>query len=424
MSLLNDMLRDLSHTQKNVENMPVSALEVQQSEQRQLLNQSSVIKTEPGKLWPSVAVFLVVLMSLWAWKQGAWQAKDEQNVESAPAVNDRSLAAQGDALVGAAVTPENMKINTVPANVFQSVTSEPIDPAMVLNERLAALETAITKLSSAVEESPLLTSDNAVTRYPGTEHVAAENVSTETLAVVTEQQASVRIRDPFVPDEQSNQTEHQTVDVGKSISATVADNSIPAGAHLSVKPNPVFMDQREAERGRQLAEQGQTSDAIIALQAFIANAQTPNESTRALLDIFTEQENVVAIENLLAQAEYLSLLDKQFYAAKVAIIQQHEDQAIKLLEARVTEAEEREAYRALLAGLYQRAGKYAEAATAYRRLLGSFGDKPSYWLGLALAQDSLSQRQTARQAYLRVAEYADLQPEVRAYIQQRLLALQ
>lgn len=65
MSLLNDMLRDLSHSQRNVEARSVSALELQQDEQRELLNQSSVIKSEPGKLWPSMAVFIGVFIILW-----------------------------------------------------------------------------------------------------------------------------------------------------------------------------------------------------------------------------------------------------------------------------------------------------------------------------------------------------------------------
>lgn len=439
MSLLNDMLRDLSHTQKNAEVISVTALELERDEQRELLNQSSVIKPEPGKLWPSAAVFLCVLMVLWAWKQGIWQAKNEHAVDIVPAVADRSTVVQGDDLVEVAVPQEHTQVNTVPANVLQSTPSESVisplqdnfdvvspiaesaDSAVVLNERLASLETAITKLSSVVEESQIKASDNIAIESTETENIAADNVPEDVSAVAAEQQTSVSIRDPFTSGQNLDQQQTQT---NNRSAVVAAEKTIPTNAHLSVTPNPEFLDQRQAEQGRQLAAQGQPSDAIIALQAFIAKAQSPQESTRALLDIFVEQENIAAIETLLLQADYLNPLDKQFYSAKAAIIQQREDRAIELLEAQVTEAEEQESYRALLAGLYQRAGRYSEAASAYRRLLGSFGEKPSYWLGFALAQDSLSQRQTARQAYLRLAEYPDLQPEVRAYIQQRLVALQ
>jgi MSHA biogenesis protein MshN len=67
---------------------------------------------------------------------------------------------------------------------------------------------------------------------------------------------------------------------------------------------------------------------------------------------------------------------------------------------------------------------YLKAANHYRRLLSVFGDKPAYWLGFALSQDALNQSKVAAQAYQRVNQYADLQPQVRTYVQQRITALQ
>lgn len=414
MSLLNDMLRDLSHTQKSVEHASVSTLELQDSEQRELLNQSSVIKPEPGKVWPSVATFFCVLLLLWVWKSAVSEGGAERALEGVPADSAAPLVETSATLPRA-----------VDAQDTASPSADAINSSATLNDRLASLETAITKLSSAMEESQRAANGSAKLVLDEAEPVAAEASSLQATAVIAEPVNSVSIRDPFLPSQNVDQLNVQKPTTAEKVSFAETDaNPQPANLHLSVTRNAESQDQRQAEQARQLVAQGQFSDAIIALQAFIAKTQVSQESTRVLLDIFVEQENVAAIEALLSHADYLNQLDKQFYSAKVAIIQQREDRAIELLEAQATEAEEREAYRALLAGLYQRAGKYAEAANAYRRMLGSFGEKPSYWLGFALAQDSLSQRQTARQAYLRVAEYADLQPEVRAYIQQRLLALQ
>ncbi len=414
MSLLNDMLRDLSHTQKSVEHASVSTLELQDSEQRELLNQSSVIKPEPGKVWPSVATFFCVLLLLWVWKSAVSEEGAERALEGVPADSAAPLVETSAKLPRA-----------VDAQDAASPGADAINSSATLNDRLASLETAITKLSSAMEESQHAANDRAKVVLDEAEPVAAEASSLQATAAIAEPVNSVSIRDPFLPPQNVDQLNVQKPTTAEKVSFAETDaNPQPANLHLSVTRNAESQDQRQAEQARQLVAQGQFSDAIIALQAFIAKTHVSQESTRVLLDIFVEQENVAAIEALLSHADYLNQLDKQFYSAKVAIIQQREDRAIELLEAQAAEAEEREAYRALLAGLYQRAGKYAEAANAYRRMLGSFGEKPSYWLGFALAQDSLSQRQTARQAYLRVAEYADLQPEVRAYIQQRLLALQ
>lgn len=443
MSLLNDMLRDLSHTQKSVEHASVSTLELQDSEQRELLNQSSVIKPEPGKVWPSVATFFCVLLVLWVCKSAVSEEGAERALEGVPADSAASLVETSAKLPRAVDAQDAASVNPALVESGQpdgsysvvdhtrttadtaSPSADAINSSATLNDRLASLETAITKLSSAMEESQRAANGSAKVVLDEAEPVAAEASSLQATAVIAEPVNSVSIRDPFLPSQNVDQLNVQKPTTAEKVSFAETDaNPQPANLHLSVTRNAESQDQRQAEQARQLVAQGQFSDAIIALQAFIAKTQVSQESTRVLLDIFVEQENVSAIEALLSHADYLNQLDKQFYSAKVAIIQQREDRAIELLEAQATEAEEREAYRALLAGLYQRAGKYAEAANAYRRMLGSFGEKPSYWLGFALAQDSLSQRQTARQAYLRVAEYADLQPEVRAYIQQRLLALQ
>lgn len=407
MSLLNDMLRDLSATQKPADRMGDTAVELDLNarEQRELLHQSSVIKPMPGTLLPSLAVFVVVLVLLVAWRQGFWLPA---NPLSASERVPESASAAGAGLNTTITTPELPAPGTAidqPATAAQQdsdINAQAIVPEQkenVLDERLAALESAITRLSTAVEESNTATAETTAV-IPAEDQAEIESVS---------------IRDPFAPATNSSVSGQPE---------TVQNEVIPADAHLSIAPNPVALDQRQAEQARQLLAQGLASDAIISLQAFIAGATAPRESAKVLLDIFSSQENALAINNFLAAADYLSPVEQHFYAAKVAIIQQREADAIQLLEEQLPEANDQENYRALLAGLYQRAGKFQEATTMYRRLLTSAGNKPAYWLGFALAQDSLNQTQTARQAYLRLAEYADLQPQVRTYIQQRLAALQ
>jgi DNA-binding SARP family transcriptional activator len=234
------------------------------------------------------------------------------------------------------------------------------------------------------------------------ENIANELSEQEQAEVLADKQLqSVRIQEPFVSPH---------VEQGES--------------HLSIAPNAKWKDEQQAQEAVELLAQGQADLAVEKLQHFISVEKQPRESMKALLDIFVAQEKPDAVRNSLAQASYLTVVDQTFYAAKVAIIQQEEIQAIQLLEAHLDEAEKNENYRSLLAGLYQRTGSHLEAANHYRRLLSVFGDKPAYWLGFALAQDSLNQGPVAAQAYQRVNQYADLQPQVRTYIQQRIAALQ
>ncbi len=426
MSLLNDMLRDLSLEQKTsdgINDAQTDELDFRAHEQRELLQQTRVVKPVRGTLLPSIAVFFAVMILLLAWKQHFWLTDTPASIDvgepgaaaniPAPIPAHNSLSEQKpiDVVYTNEVAPSS------PSPTAAESNNEPVQSVNALDERLAALESALTRLSTAVEKSAAIEEANVAISYVAAETPASLELKAQAAMTGEEHVAeneSESIQDPFV-------------DAGEPlVQAEVASatTEMPADAHLSISPNPVAVDQRQTEKARQLLMQGQESVAIIGLQAFIASAKAPRESTKLLLDIFNVQGNVMDMEKLLATANYLPSVDQYFYMAKILIAKQREADAIQLLELHLTEANEQENYLALLAGLYQRAGSFQEAATLYRRLLTSAGDKPAYWLGFALAQDSLDQPQTAKQAYLRLANYSDLQPQVRTYIQQRLAALQ
>lgn len=415
MSLLNDMLRDLSHQQKVadpavVEQQP--GLDLHAEEQRELFYNSSAAKPLPRTLLPSLVVFVLVLTILAVWKWGS--VNESANHE--PAIYAPVIASPNEDQ--AAITSA-VAINESPASepsVVQPVIvkSSMVEPA--LGERIAALESAITQLStvvanvnhtSATETIALTTSEQKIHVPTANEQVVADELQTEQmpLEAMPENIPSVSIQEPFAP-------------------AAMKDEIVQGEPKLSISPNTKWQDQQQSQQANQLVAQGQVDIAIEKLQDFIATAQQPRESVKALLDIFALQERIEAMQALIAQADYLSVVEQQFYKAKLAVIQQQDMRAIELLEVHLGEAEQDENYRALLAGLYQRTGMHLEAANNYRRLLSVFGDKPAYWLGFALAQDALNQPQLAAQAYIRVNQYADLQPQVRTYVQQRIAALQ
>lgn len=410
MSLLNDMLRDLSHQQKVadpavVEQQP--ALDLRAEEQRELFYNSSAAKPLPRTLLPSLVVFVLVLTILAVWKWG--NVKESANYESATYAPVIASPNEEQAAITSAVA-----INESPASEPSVVQPAIVEPA--LGERIAALESAITQLStvvanvnhiSATETVALTTSKQKIQTSTLNEQVVADELQTEQIPLEAKPEniPSVSIQEPFAP-------------------AAMKDEIVQGEPTLSISPNTKWQDQQQAQQANQLVAQGQVDIAIEKLQDFIATAQQPRESAKALLDIFALQERIEAMQALIAQADYLSVVEQQFYKAKLAVIQQQDMQAIELLEVHLGEAEQDENYRALLAGLYQRTGMHLEAANHYRRLLSVFGDKPAYWLGFALAQDALNQPQLAAQAYIRVNQYADLQPQVRTYVQQRIAALQ
>jgi tetratricopeptide (TPR) repeat protein len=294
--------------------------------------------------------------------------------------------------------------------VPEAIDSRSVAPE--LGERIAALESAITNLSVVVANA----NNQAVNQSTNVETTPNEPlvpVEQSDASISPETPESVSIQEPFATA--------ATEPVAESLAIPPVEEREP---QLSIAPNVKWIDQQQAQQANQLVVQGQVDIAIAKLQNFIATANQPRESVKTLLDIFATQENTGAMQALVAQADYLSVVEQTFYEAKIASIQQQDARAIQLLEAHLGEAERNENYRGLLAGLYQRTGMNLEAANHYRRLLSVFGDKPAYWLGFALAQDALNQPQVAAQAYQRVNQYADLQPQVRTYVQQRIAALQ
>lgn len=436
MSLLNDMLRDLSHHQSTPETAPAAnqgALDFNAQEQRELFYNTSAAKPLPRTLVPSLSVFVVVLAILGLWKMDFFA---QSNTNAATTL---SVAAQ-ESIQPAVVNPpvvESTKSGQaiessrqVPAE--SSSLSEAIDNNSAvpeLGERIAALESAITNLSVVVANanSQAVNTQDASIQEPARQETNIQDANIQAASNATnlhiddqvindntmEASASVSIREPFSQAMPESAMEPQTI--------LLAEAGEP---QLSIAPNAKWQDQQQAQQANQLVAQGQTDVAIEKLQHFIAAADQPRESVKTLLDIFAMQENTSAIQSLVAQAHYLSIVEQAFYKAKIATIQQQDEQAIQLLETHLGEAERDENYRALLAGLYQRTGMHLEAANHYRRLLGVFGDKPAYWLGFALAQDALNQPQVAVQAYRRANQYIDLQPQVRTYIQQRIADLQ
>ncbi|HSC66344.1 MAG TPA: hypothetical protein VLC79_01530 [Cellvibrio sp.] len=425
MSLLNDMLCDLSHQQKPAEtaiNTQESLQDFNEQEQRELFAHTRAVKPMPRTLMPSLVIFVAVLALFSFWKMdffhnaGSGTANIAIDVPLPPVQNPGGQSNANPATLA-------------PVNAV-AMDSNTLEPA--LGARITALETAINNLSAAVSNAdnnevgePIADPDfaqvsgyeNAFTE-PEAQEAAQLAQADEFSQLADEELAqSVSVQDPFNQDPSAPMREAQS-------QLAPIDEQAQGESQFSIAPNVKWQDQQQAEQANQLAARGQADIAIAKLQNYIATAEQPRESVKVLLDIFASQDNSAAMQTLLARADYLSPLEKYFYSAKIAVAQQKDAQAIQILEAHLDEADQDENYRALLAGLYQRTGMHLEAANHYRRLLAVFGDKPAYWLGFALSQDALNQPQIAAQAYQRVNQYTDLQPQVRTYVEQRIAALQ
>ncbi|RZA04742.1 MAG: hypothetical protein EOO68_07795 [Moraxellaceae bacterium] len=204
----------------------------------------------------------------------------------------------------------------------------------------------------------------------------------------------------------------------KSLEVTEA-----AGTPMTVVTNAAWKDQQIATHARELSQQGKTTEALAQLKNFIASEQKPIQSTVALSEIYLQQRNFTAAEILATQAEYLPAIERARISAQVLDAEGKSVEAVSLLEKYLDAPEIGEGFRALLASLYHKTGDYQKSVISYQRLLNNYGEKPAYWLGVALAYDGLSQYNNALQAYLRLRDFPQLQDQVRTYIEQRITLL-
>lgn len=191
---------------------------------------------------------------------------------------------------------------------------------------------------------------------------------------------------------------------------------------ISVSANTEYLDQQMVQQSRELIAQGFKSRALALLENHIQSNAAP-QSESFLLDIYYQDKNISAMERVLAFPLAQSAVEQHYYSARLAVLKNDNPSAIQFLELQLSQASDHENYRALLAGLYQREQRYLEAVSAYRNLLKSFQPKPAYWLGLALSLDAQGQGPAAMQAYTQLLNFEQLEPQVRAYAQERIAEL-
>ncbi|MDT8383712.1 MAG: tetratricopeptide repeat protein [Gammaproteobacteria bacterium] len=144
------------------------------------------------------------------------------------------------------------------------------------------------------------------------------------------------------------------------------------------------------------------------LSALLLNTGRVSEAADGLREGLRLQPTATALAKLYARV----LVDQGDSEAAVAVLEQ----------APPTQAADADYY-ALLAALYRAAGRHAQASQVYQQLLKGRPGVAAWWLGLALSEDAMGALPQALEAYRRAHRAGGLKPEVLAYVQSRIAAL-
>ena len=452
MSLLNDMLRDLSQRQ------PV--LDGAEGYDEQLL-QTSSIAPKKSQTWVSLSIFFILVFVVVlgvSYASNKFFTNTSNNVNattpSVETVNNDNIS-----------EPEN---NRFPPTVKQGTTHS--ENAVLLNHISDLLKQAeramvMDRLTTPVE-------DNAYAYYQKILSMNAENIDAKEgldkiaqryLVKAQEQsqlgnlaQAEALLqRARFVSARyvdahtvEFNELSSQSTGVPATqelietpvntqpaeaikpfvvaeASSVAKESSVAAkdAPSVSVVPNAGWKDEQLVRHAQDLIQKGKQAEAQTLLKNFVASEQKPALSATLLAELYIQQANTAAAEIILEQTDYLAVDVKAKLKAQILSLQGDDAQAIRVLEKNLAAADMNEGYRSLLASLYHKTANYSQSILSYQRLINSFGDKPAYWLGLALAYDGLSQPKNALQAYLHLREFPQLQDQVKQYTDKRISAL-
>ncbi len=380
-------------------------------------------------------------------------------IQSIPVVASSIVETQSSNIAGKAVADNSGHSNRVIEKQILTNSVAKVDP--YLQSRIedlllqASRALGMDRLTSPIEDNAfgyyqkiLVLNPNNSRAQAGLEAIAARYLTKaqEQLSLGNQQQADTfKQRAKVVAPEYYRQHEMSNALPDSQVADSVGVNSVPTAmpvtkispakseviktfsvaeaSTVNVVTNSGWKDEQTATRANELVQQNKTDQAVELLKSFIVSEEKPIQSIQRLADIYLQQGNAQAVEILLRNAEYLPAVEKAKMQAQLMTAQGNTLAAISTLEQQLSAAENNEQYGALLASLYHKTGQYQQSVVSYQRLLKSYGEKPAYWLGLALAFDGLTQHNNALQAYQQLREFPQLQNQVKVYVEQRIVAL-
>lgn len=171
-----------------------------------------------------------------------------------------------------------------------------------------------------------------------------------------------------------------------------------------------------------LLQRNAESEARDRLEQFLVTHPDSVATIEALFKLYLQLDDPDMAEQLLARSSQVPFLTAIELGAQLKVQQGNLIGAVTLMET-TTPNYEASSYYALLAGLYQKTGRFREAAGHYRQLLRDDPEQGTYWLGLAVSLDSLQQYQAALDAFRRTRDIGQYDGDVQQYIEQRIRAL-
>lgn len=356
----------------------------------------------PRRPWWLMGVPIVLLLALLAWL--LWQ-------QLLPALNARRLPPQVAAMASkAAARPAPIPAASVPtlAPTPAPLHAETLPQSASSADNLPAVSDLplFLKLSSGIESPPPSAARQAEKNIPAPVLARIEKVTPEPAAKAEKSQAA-----------------------GAGVAPLTLAKSAQQGAVVSKfvkETSPGQQAEGEYRQATVLQQQGRASEAIILLEQAL-KSDTQHAAARQLL-IGLLLENKRHEDAMRSLQQGLSLDQNQpglaMILARLQVEKGNLALAIETLQRTLPHAVERADYLAFLAALQQRGAHHKEAADLYQRALKKNPQNALWWMGLGISLQADARTPEALEAYARAKSSGGLSPELLAFVEQKLSALQ
>ena len=205
-----------------------------------------------------------------------------------------------------------------------------------------------------------------------------------------------------------------------------SDNQTKVDQNKSAFTKEVVVDinaEQIYQKAVALSSEGNRREAMSVLSGLIQKYPNMNKARQLWVTLLIQSGNntraqEVLQNGLLLQPENITFL---LFSAKLLVEESKVKEALGLLEKVSPSLKQYPDYYAFVAALYQRTGQPSLAAKWYEQLLAYKSDNAVWWAGLGIAFDSMGKGSEAREAFRRADNSASLNPDLKAYIETRML---
>jgi tetratricopeptide (TPR) repeat protein len=188
------------------------------------------------------------------------------------------------------------------------------------------------------------------------------------------------------------------------------------------KPVDQFNAEQQYKNALNIASLGEYNRSIQILTGLLEQYPDFTLARETLITFLMQHGHVTKAKQILTASldEHPSYLPYIQLKAQILISEGKLNRALDLLERAAPPIDKDPKYHAMIAALYQNTGQPQLSAKRYEQLIKLQPNKGIWWMGLAIALESIGNTSQAKEAYIQANNSSGLTPELTTFIQTRI----